>query len=121
MLWTEQSAPHIERIYADDSLWTTALDKAKKFWVVAILPELLGKWFTRPPTNAPQTEDAVDAAGEPLLCYCKTAEKGDHMVGCDNEKCPFKWFHLKCLNLKNLPKSKQWYCPTCRKEKKGKK
>ena len=51
--------------------WT--LDK--KFWVVAILPELLGKWFTRPPTNAPQTEDAVDAAGEPLLCYCKTAEK----------------------------------------------
>ena len=37
------------------------------------------------------------------------------MVGYDNLSCTYKWFHLHCLGLKSLPKSKHWYCPVCRK------
>ena len=42
------------------------------------------------------------------------------MVGCDNDDCPYQWFHLDCLKLKAFPKSKTWYCPECQKRRRGK-
>ena len=35
------------------------------------------------------------------------------MVGCDNPSCPYKWFHLPCLKLTALSRSKKWFCPEC--------
>jgi hypothetical protein len=49
-----------------------------------------------------------------VYCYCQQEEYG-RMVGCDNNDCPYEWFHLDCLKLKALPKSSKWYCPDCRK------
>uniref|UniRef100_A0A182UWW4 Inhibitor of growth protein 3 n=1 Tax=Anopheles merus TaxID=30066 RepID=A0A182UWW4_ANOME len=34
------------------------------------------------------------------------------MVACDNEDCPFEWFHYPCVNISSSPKGK-WYCPQC--------
>ena len=39
---------------------------------------------------------------------------------CDNDDCPYQWFHLDCLKLKAFPKSKTWYCPECQKRRRGK-
>lgn len=36
------------------------------------------------------------------------------MIGCDNENCPIKWFHLRCVGLEKSPEG-SWYCPDCRK------
>ena len=43
------------------------------------------------------------------------------MVGCDNDECPWEWFHIGCVGIlpHNMPKGK-WYCPECRKNVKGK-
>ena len=53
------------------------------------------------------------------ICYCRGGEHGQ-MVGCDNDDCPYQWFHLDCLKLKAFPKSKTWYCPECQKQRRGK-
>jgi len=39
------------------------------------------------------------------ICYCRGGEHGQ-MVGCDNDNCPYQWFHLDCLKLKAFPKSR---------------
>ena len=53
------------------------------------------------------------------ICYCRGGEHGQ-MVGCDNDDCPYQWFHLNCLKLKAFPKSKTWYCPECQKRRRRK-
>jgi len=38
------------------------------------------------------------------------------MIACDNEGgCPYEWFHLACVNLKQ-PTPEKWYCSACTKE-----
>ena len=65
-----------------------------------------------------------DAEGDPELgeegedtkeyCFCHSVSYGD-MVGCENDQCPYEWFHLKCVGLKEPPpESAVWYCPECR-------
>lgn len=92
--------------------------KSGDFYKVAILPELLGRWFTRS-SVMPTVDDRGDSSYN--YCYCK--EELGQMVHCDNnEKCPHgEWFHLSCLKLKNVPRVKKWYCPRCCKELKRKK
>ena len=53
------------------------------------------------------------------ICYCRGGGRGQ-MVGCDNDDCHYKWFHLDCLKLKAFPKSKTWYFPECQKPCRGK-
>lgn len=51
---------------------------------------------------------------EPVYCYCRNVSFGE-MVGCDNEECPYEWFHFHCVRLTEQP-SGDWTCPTCRGE-----
>ena len=47
-------------------------------------------------------------------CFCQQVSFGE-MVGCENDKCPYEWFHLSCVGLKEAPKDQDvWYCPECR-------
>ena len=39
---------HIECIFRDEKFWNDCVDKAQIFFRTCILPELLGKWYTRP-------------------------------------------------------------------------
>ena len=41
-----------------------------------------------------------------------TAYSAPQMIGCDNDECPYQWFHLSCVNLKP-PLPDQWFCPDC--------
>lgn len=54
-------------------------------------------------------------------CVCQKVSFGD-MIACDNEACPYEWFHWACVGLKDEPQSGgKWYCPVCTDEmKKGK-
>jgi hypothetical protein len=131
IVWTEKDI-HIEEIDFDKELWDTIQNKSEIFFRTAILPELVGKFYSRlPGTGIPTISSTIlndnssNKAGacenvpsssnnEETWCYCNQVESGN-MVYCDNENCDIKWFHFTCLKLSNEPKSKLWYCPDCRK------
>ncbi|KAJ5096340.1 hypothetical protein NUU61_005696 [Penicillium alfredii] len=48
-----------------------------------------------------------------VYCTCRTVSHGD-MVACDNDNCPYEWFHWKCVGLTREPVG-TWYCDECRK------
>ena len=125
VVWTAVDL-HVEQILFDEGNWQEMCRTAEHFFRTAVLPELVGKFYTRlpgsglplqpaPPSSA-SNEDRTCTSGsaEEHWCYCDQVEFGE-MVCCDNENCDIKWFHFECLNLKSKPKSKCWYCPDYRK------
>ena len=97
--------------------------RLKFFFKTAILPELQGKWYSRPSENAVITLSGPSTSAEEgpstsnateVYCYCRGPERDD-MVACDNPSCPYMWFHFDCLKLTAPPRSKLWFCPECRK------
>ena len=37
------------------------------------------------------------------------------MIGCDNDSCPIKWFHMDGLNIDSVSDDK-WFCLNCQLE-----
>lgn len=72
--------------------------------------------------NLPAIQEDVDENGapidpdEPRYCLCNGVSYGQ-MIACENNLCPFEWFHLECVGLTHttVPKrTENWYCPECR-------
>ena len=58
--------------------------------------------------------DSIEEEGESddkKYCLCRRNESGN-MIACDNNACPYEWFHWKCVGLKSKPRGK-WLCPEC--------
>ncbi|KAK3940085.1 hypothetical protein QBC46DRAFT_136488 [Diplogelasinospora grovesii] len=55
--------------------------------------------------------DEDEASDDKKYCICQNVSFGD-MVACDNDDCPFEWFHWSCVGLKSEPNG-TWYCPVC--------
>lgn len=119
----------------EDPYWYSLLDNKYpkswnlKFFRTAILPEIIGRFYSRPAevhsmdtSLTPATKNGLQItenqhpsiSTELMYCYCRGPEEGE-MVACDNSQCPYTWFHLSCLGLKSPPSSRTWYCPDCRK------
>ena len=96
----------MEQIELDLSFIAENLPKVKTVFENSILPELLGRWFSRPAEDTvpsisrPKTNHipVVHIPDDPKYCYCQEGEHGK-MVGYDNSDCCYQWFHLDCLNL----------------------
>ena len=110
----------ILKVYRNSHFFDSAIDKAALFYKVGILPELLGKWYSKPPSlisnacssSAPPCDMSCSKSPEnEKWCYCGGEEHGQ-MIACDNETCSIGWFHTDCLNLKRIPKGR-WYCRDC--------
>ena len=99
-------------------------DKATEFFKYPVLPELVGKWYTRVPLTLPDMKlpmQESSSSSEPTKtpqisteqkwCYCNGEESGN-MIGCENDDCVIQWFHVECLRIKRISK-KAWYCPDC--------
>ena len=95
-----------ERIFPNQIHWTECLPKLSLFWRICILPEILGRWYTRK-LNIKQQEVKLDGD-----CYCRL-KTDEETVTCSNDACPVSNFHLSCLSIKKTPKT--WFCPHCRK------
>lgn len=72
--------------------------------------------LTAPPSisagSLPQLAvDDEDEGDERKYCLCQNVSYGD-MAACDNDDCPYEWFHWSCVGLKSEPKG-SWYCPVC--------
>ena len=62
VVWTECDV-HIERIEHDEQLWKHVEPRAKAFFMQAILPEVVGKLFSKPqPSKVHGTQDNVMSA-----------------------------------------------------------
>lgn len=46
-------------------------------------------------------------------CTCQQPSRGT-MIGCDNAKCKYQWFHWECVGLTHEPEG-DWLCPDCQK------
>lgn len=88
-----------ERILPDFQFWEQNCEIAIKFHEEVIVPELLGRYFTRREGSAKIIH----------WCKCKGVDDGTPMISCDNEECAVKWFHFHCVGLTELP-SEHWFC-----------
>jgi inhibitor of growth protein 3 len=61
-----------------------------------------------------EMDEEEDEGGEDtkVYCTCRSVSHGD-MVACDNDNCPYEWFHWKCVGLTREPLG-TWYCDECR-------
>ena len=96
----------VQRIYPDVQHWNLVLPKLELFWRICLLPEVLGRWYTRRCT-IPPTLPSKDA-----ICFCRT-EKSEDSISCSNNNCPYQRFHPSCLSLTSVAMPKTWYCPHC--------
>ena len=55
------------------------------------------------PCTSNSMRSVPDDHKEPTYCYCNGPDKGK-MIACDNPACPFKWFHVRCLGIRLIPK-----------------
>jgi hypothetical protein len=62
--------------------------------------------------EASNIEEGEEEDDEPRYCYCNKPSYGE-MVACDGENCERKWFHLRCVELKEAPTTAKWYCDEC--------
>ncbi|KAF8638926.1 hypothetical protein AX17_001838 [Amanita inopinata Kibby_2008] len=59
-----------------------------------------------------EMEDVDAEEDDKIYCFCQKKSFGD-MIACDNEgACPYEWFHLSCVGLKQ-PTPEKWYCSVC--------
>ena len=94
------------RIYPDVQHWNSVLPKLETFWRICILPEILGRWYTRRCTVPPKLPDKDG------ICFCRKI-RHEETISCSNKNCPYKRFHPSCLSLTAMRKPKTWYCPHC--------
>ena len=124
VVWTKGGIV-VETIFKDKRFYDAALPLVEHFFVYGVLPEIIGKWYTRKAVadesgvvqlpvieaSTQETDDAEDPTK--LWCYCSQPTYGN-MVLCDNYECTIQWFHFDCLRIHCPPKGK-WYCPSCSK------
>ena len=71
---------HLERIYPDEEFWLENLALVKHFYTTAILPELLGKFFSQPPAL---TEESHAEAHVGIQQETSTEGTSQHYCYCD--------------------------------------
>ena len=83
VLWTMKGL-HIERIEPDADVFAEIIAKSKEFFQIGVLPELVGKFYTRSrvPLQAIQASTSTDTNDLPneqvkeTFCVCKGPEFG---------------------------------------------
>lgn len=125
VVWTKTGISE-ETIPVNDEFLDEVMENVTNFFKYGVLPEIVGKWYTRKPiadsqgiVQQPSAQECEQgsSSGETVIdelwCYCNQPGYGE-MIMCDNPECTIQWFHFDCLRIRRPPKGK-WYCPSCRK------
>ena len=108
VVWTENGFAS-ERITFDSKFFEDVMKEVHHFFVYGMLPEIIGKWYTRKPVvdcsgvvnasfTAPSTEEDTEDYSK-VWCYCSQPSFGT-MIECDNAQCSIQWFHCDCLRIR---------------------
>ena len=101
--FTETATAFIhERIMPDECHLNHVLPKLSQFWQYCILPEILGRWYTR------RSHLLKAVEGCKSICFCRV-ETEEFTIKCHNEECPISFYHPSCLKISKFPKN--WLCP----------
>jgi putative phage-type endonuclease len=133
IVWTENDI-HVEQIMFDQVVWEKITFSAKNIFNAGILPELVGKYYTRFPTLSQTLKPTASCSTPPksvlsavcsnssrddqsneskeLYCFCQKEAYGK-MIACDNQNCNNEWFHYQCVGIKRKPRG-DWYCKECK-------
>ncbi|CAL9699753.1 unnamed protein product [Knipowitschia caucasica] len=110
-----------ERITFNGEFCEDMVGRASEFFRKAVLPELVGKLFSRS-VLSPLINSSVQPISNPdmarsyeVICICRKPYRGERVIGCDDENCPYTWLHLKCIGIRKVPSGK-WLCKDCREE-----
>ena len=109
---------HLERFSKEEKCWADCVRKGSIFFSLCILPELIGKFYSRPPEYETSEQNKENISfGEELYCYCRKSSTED-LITCKNQQCVISQFHQSCLKIQVKHKGKGlWYCPDCQKKK----
>lgn len=117
IVWTPKWMVYTE-VCKDMAFISPMLLKLKEFYLRNVILELLTRKLEQMQEATKPTQEVIKH--KTLYCYCKSEYNDQETwIGCDSTSCKWEWLHLKCVNLKRIPKGK-WYCPKCRKTQKGK-
>ncbi|XP_031334306.1 uncharacterized protein LOC116164293 [Photinus pyralis] len=106
VVWSKKNF-YLERVYSDKTFWECESEKALAFFNNVIMPELLGKYFTR---LLPLKQISTNVQDNVPTSKHKV---GQHdMICCANKYCSVQWYSLKDLKKKSVPKG-VWYCKKC--------
>ena len=82
VVWNE-SQLFIQWIYPDEPF--IVLEQCKSFIKIGVLPELIGKYYSKDPiVNNPDQENISEIAENELWCYCQQPEGDEEMIACDD-------------------------------------
>ena len=73
----ESEGLHIERIYKNEIFWLECISKAEQFFKTCLLPEILGKYYTRSNSNLTQVTDneQPSISGTEKLSICSNSNE----------------------------------------------
>ena len=119
------------RVFPDQSFWDSCVERASKFFHLAVLPELVGhvseksdillsseaspssSGRKRQLSLSPQKPNTCTSkTSTAVYCFCRKPENG-LMIGCDGENCRYEWCRYECLSLEDAPDG-DWFCPQCK-------
>lgn len=89
-----------QRIEYEEDFWVETRNLAIEFHKKVIMPELLGRLFTKSTPSIP------------TWCSCHDVDDGRPMICCANDNCNISWFHFACVNLIDVPDD-IWFCANC--------
>ena len=95
-----------DRIYPGLLHSKTVMQKLEVFWKICILPEVLGRWYTRCDLGENLNTDSK------AICFCNGKPSGK-VITRSNAERHYEQFHITCLPLDNVSIPDQWYCPHC--------
>ena len=102
----------VVRVLPDADFISSAVAQVTTFYKLAVLPELVGKYFSK---TFPEPLDDTAVSGTQHHPCCDAECPESDCITCANSSCPVKVFHLSCLRMKSLPKRK-WFCHECKKQ-----
>ncbi|XP_019636874.1 PREDICTED: uncharacterized protein LOC109479362 [Branchiostoma belcheri] len=107
-VWDVNGNPRFvhDRVKPDPEHSKMVLFKLQAFWRICVLPEILGRWYTR------KCDVPVKMPGPNSVCFCR-GQRGLDDVKCSNPDCPYGEFHQACLGIVGVTLRKTWYCPHC--------
>ena len=114
VVWTSKDF-FSQRIVVDPPFCLELTQLCRNFFKKCILPELVGKIFSKPFQPQPSSSTIVNQPEQLVICTCRAIynEETDDVIGCDNGNCPYVWFHFKCARIKRIPDG-QWFCKHCK-------
>lgn len=114
IVWTP-NWDHHQIILRNDYFIDSSIPVLTLFFKNHIIPELITRRLEYSNKQLKPNQEETDKST--IYCYCRSTYNDDEKwIGCDAERCEYKWFHYKCVNVKR-PRKGTWYCPSCRKTK----